>query len=76
MNVGTLRQRCRVDLRNRHDHHDIQVRPAISQRGHETDVHALVDDTEEADARRGNRYLIAWVHTSLTRVRKVREVDR
>ena len=74
---GALRQGRRVDLHHRADHHEVPVRPQVGDAGDEIDVHALVDDAEEAEPRMrgsppGRRARLA----ARARLGEMGEVDR
>ena len=55
--VGAARQRGLVDLHDRADHDDLPCRVGVGDAGDEVEVEALVDDAEEAEARRGDAAL-------------------
>src|SRR5687768_9707100 len=75
MNVGTTRQRSRVDLHDGPDQHEVPVGTRRGDTVDELDVEALVDDAEEADPRAGNVTLVLRLDRRAPRFREVRNVD-
>ena len=58
VNVGRLRRALRIDLDDRTDQHQVPVWPQARNLLDKLQIHALVDDAEEAEPRMRNAGLI------------------
>src|SRR5215213_1739878 len=74
MNVRQRRKGSRVDLDDRTKHDELPVGPSGGHTFEERQIHALVNHTEEADARVRNCQLIGRIRLSFARSREVFDI--
>src|SRR6185503_19638538 len=75
MDVGADRQVRRLDLYDRPYDDDRPFRMRVGDRGEQVEVHAFVDDAEEAEPRAVDRRLIVGHGVHAARLREVSPVD-
>ena len=76
VDVGALRQAGRIDLHDRSDHYEMPIGPEARGLADEADVHALVDDAEEAEPRmRDVRLILRLRRAHAARLGEMIELD-
>ena len=69
--LAAPRQRGRIDLDDRADHHEVPVRRRFRDAVEQREIHPFVDHAEESEPRVRDLPLVGWLEDESARLREV-----